>query len=212
MQFALVVFRSVVQGSFPSTLVIQCQACLWGNASHSHRPFLSSIGARFLAKTRWYVLYPLSLIFDALAWFTASQSSSKSGNQVFLYSFLRFLPTDPARESHVADQCPNTRCSWKATCVLRVFEKDRSSPTSSLIMKSIPMSRSEVDALKKYEYGRGASSPWSAGVGTEVYDLKSSFQERMRTRQTTRGFRKDEWQIKHDSYRFRHTRITRQDT
>ena len=98
-QFALVVFRCVMQGSFPSAFVIQCQACLQGNASHSHRPFLcqfscllpahyawvcpstlqnGSICGGFLPKTRWYALYPLSLIFDALAWFTASQSSSKS--------------------------------------------------------------------------------------------------------------------------------------
>ena len=39
-QFTLVVFRCMVQSSFPSAFLIQCQACLQGNASHSHRPFL----------------------------------------------------------------------------------------------------------------------------------------------------------------------------
>ena len=43
-----------------------------------HSKTASSIWEGFLPKTRWYALYPLSLIFDALAWFTASQSSSKS--------------------------------------------------------------------------------------------------------------------------------------
>ena len=43
-----------------------------------HSKTASSICGGFLPETRWYALCPPSLIFDALAWFTASQSSSKS--------------------------------------------------------------------------------------------------------------------------------------
>ena len=64
--------------------------------------------------------------------------------------------------------------------------------------------------------GRGATSPWSAGVGTEVQDQGSSFCERRRTRETTPGFRKDEQESagskKHDRYRLRYTRVPREDT
>ena len=114
-------------------------------------------------------------------------------NQVFLYAFQMVLPTDPCKGiTRCRPVLQHTMFMAGNVCFASVFEKDRSSPTTSLIMKSIPMSRSEVNALKKYESGRGATSPWSAGVGTEVHDLKSSFQGRRRTRQTTHGFRKDE--------------------
>ena len=43
-----------------------------------HSRTASFICGEFVPKTRWYALYSLSLIFDALARFTASQSSSKS--------------------------------------------------------------------------------------------------------------------------------------
>ena len=49
MQFALVVFRSVVQGSFPATFVVQGLTCLEGKASHSHRPFLCQFSGLLLA-------------------------------------------------------------------------------------------------------------------------------------------------------------------
>ena len=59
---------------------------------HSKRA--SSIRGGFLPKTRWYALYPLSLTFDALAWFTASQSSSKSVHvcAVLCHLVVDFLP------------------------------------------------------------------------------------------------------------------------
>ena len=97
-EFALVVFRGVLQCPFPAAFVIQSQACLKSDTSHGHRSFLcqfpacclltnlksapphskmaSSICGGFLARTLWYALYPLSLILDARAWFAASQSAS----------------------------------------------------------------------------------------------------------------------------------------
>ena len=53
LQFAVVGFRCMVQGSFPSTFVIQCQACLQGNASRSHRPFLCQFSCLLPAHYAW---------------------------------------------------------------------------------------------------------------------------------------------------------------
>ena len=80
MQFALVVFRCVVPNSCPSTFFwskarlaanspVCCQARLRQGLLSPFSKTASSICGEFLPKTRWYALYPLSLFFDALAWF-----------------------------------------------------------------------------------------------------------------------------------------------
>ena len=213
-QFALAVFRCVVQSSFPLAFVIQCQACLQGNASHGHRSFLCQFSCllpahyaqvcsstlqnsifhvrRILAENtllrtitscrRFLTLWlgsqhrsPLqNLSMSVLRGRLMSSCSSLPSNpcphvlsshsstvppavslrvsshrfqlfprkcmstsfaadrrqecgafrmiatKSFCMRSTRFLPTDPAREQHVADQCPNTQCSWQAKCVFRM--------------------------------------------------------------------------------------------
>ena len=84
MQFALVVFRCVVQGSFPSTFVVQGQTCLQGDESPSHRPFMCKFSCLLPAHYTWACSSTLQNgIFHLWGDFcrkraATSQSSSKS--------------------------------------------------------------------------------------------------------------------------------------
>ena len=69
-------------------------------------------------------------------------------------------------------------------------------------MNLVPMSGSEVDALRKDEcpqlldhFGRGTTPTWSTVVGTEGHEQGSSLLQRRGTRKTTLGIRKDRSQL-----------------
>ena len=175
----------MVQGSFPAAFVVQGQACLEGKASHCHRPFLCQfsclsptndplVDPSFLPKTRWYALYPLSLIFDSLAWFTASQSSSNPSMCVLRGSTSSTVPSGVALQvvfrrfqlSLQKCQCTNCAADQRQGCgAFRMIAANGFNMRSS---RSLPI------GLEGEQHAANTRCSWQVGCAFRRCSRKTS--------------------------------------